>query len=196
MKKNKKDILNELNSADTGFSVPDNYFDQFEKDLQENREKRKPGFVAPEEYFDVFEEKILFRLRTKAKTTTGFKTPDNYFNKIDQRTLDNISIEKPHRIIKLNSNKFLKIISYAIAASLLLFFSLKSFKSGDKVFDIETIEISEIESWMDEDLISFSSYDISETFDDIYLYGEDNYTEDEILDYLEGENIENLILEN
>jgi len=49
---------------------------------------------------------------------------------------------------------------------------------------------------MDEDLISFSSYDISETFDDIYLYGEDNYTEDEILDYLEGENIENLILEN
>ena len=49
MKKNKKDILNKMRSGDTGFSIPENYFDQFEKDLYENKGKVKSGFTTPEQ---------------------------------------------------------------------------------------------------------------------------------------------------
>jgi len=186
--------LNKLKDGDTGFSIPENYFAQFEGDLQENN--LISGFTTPEDYFDQFDESVLVQLDMKVNRLTGFKTPDNYFKNLDQNLLLNLNTKKPAKIIKLITNKNFRILSYSIAASLLLFFSLRNLKSDDKGFNVETIEISEIESWMDDDLISFSSYDISETFNDIHLTVADNYTEDDILDYLDGENIENLILEN
>lgn len=185
-----------MRSRDTGFSIPENYFDQFEKDLYENKVKVKSGFTSPENYFDAFDDKMLDRLKTDSNKSTGFKTPANYFEDIDQKILGNVELEKPGKVIKLNASKYLKILGFSIAASLLLFFSLRNSNSNDKVFDIETLEISEIESWMDEDLITFSNYDISETFDDVYLSVDGNYAEDEIFDYLDGVNIENLIIEN
>ena len=196
MKKNKKDILNTLKGGDTGFSIPENYFDQFEKDLYENKGKVKSGFTTPEKYFDAFDDKMLDRLESKSNRSTGFKTPTNYFKDLDQKILSNVDLEKPVKVIKLNTSKYLRILGFTIAASLLLFFSIRNSNTNDKVFDIETLEISEIESWMDEDLITFSNYDISETFDDVYLSGDGNYTEDEIVDYLDGVNIENLIIDN
>jgi hypothetical protein len=196
MKQNKKDILNKLKNRDAGFSIPENYFSQFDNNMQENGDKVKSGFVTPEKYFDAFEEKMTGQLSKNVNLSTGFKVPDNYFEKFDQKVLNKIDSKKAAKLIKLKPNKVLKILSYSIAASLLLFFSLKGLKSNEAAFDPGAIEISEIERWMDEGLISFSSYELSETFDDVYLYGEDNYTEDEILDYLDGENIENLILEN
>ena len=192
MKRNKKDILK---NRDTGFSIPENYFAEFENNLQENDKKIESGFTTPENYFDQVEESISIRLDLKGNKS-GFKAPDNYFKNIDQRILDDINVSRPGKIINFNTNKYLKILSYSIAASLLLFFSLRSLNSGDTMFDFETIEISEIESWMDDDLITFSSYDISETFEDVYLTGVGDYSEDEILDYLDGENIENLIIDN
>ena len=196
MKKNKKDILNKMRSGDTGFSIPENYFDQFEKDLFENKGKVKSGFTTPEKYFDAFDDKMLDRLKTDSNKSTGFKTPTNYFKDLDQKILSKVDLEKPVKVIKLNTSKYLRILGLSVAASLLLFFSLRNSNSNDKVFDIETLEISEIESWMDEDLITFSDYDISETFDDVYLSVDGNYAEDEIFDYLDGVNIENLIIEN
>ena len=196
MKKNKKDILNKMRSGDTGFSIPENYFDQFEKDLYENKGKVKSGFTTPDKYFDAFDDKMLDRLKTDYNKSNGFKTPTNYFKDIDQKILSKVALEKPVKVIKLNTSKYLKILGFSIAASLLLFFSLRNSNTNDNVFDIETLEISEIESWMAEDLITFSNYDISETFDDVYLSVDGNYAEDEIFDYLDGVNIENLIIEN
>ena len=62
MKQNKKDILDKLKDGDTGFSIPKNYFDQFETDLRENKSNIKSGFTAPEDYFDQVEESIFFHL--------------------------------------------------------------------------------------------------------------------------------------
>lgn len=195
MKQNKKDILKKIKSTNAGFSIPENYFDEFEKDLHVYEKKIKSGFTSPEDYFDQVEKSILSKSNEENRIT-GFKTPDNYFKNIDRRIIKNISKSKPDRIINFNRNKYIKIISYSIAASLLLFFSLRSLNSNNDVIDFGTIEISEIESWLDEDLISFSSYDISETFNDVYLSGEANYSEDEILDYLDGEDIGDLIIDN
>ena len=77
MKQNKKDILDKLKDGDTGFSIPKNYFDQFETDLRENKSDIKSGFTAPEDYFDQVEESILLRLNMKVTRSTGFKTPDS-----------------------------------------------------------------------------------------------------------------------
>jgi hypothetical protein len=195
MKRNKKDILKNLKSRDAGFLIPENYFAEFEKDLQENDKKIKSGFTSPKNYFDQVEGSIPILLDPEGNNS-GFRVPDNYFKNIDQRIFDNIKVSKPGKIINFNTNKYLKILSYSIAASLLLFFSLRSLNSRNTMFDFETIEISEIESWMDDDLITFSSYDISETFEDVYLTGVGDYSEEEILDYLDGENIENLIIDN
>ena len=195
MKRNKKDILKKLKNRDAGFLIPENYFAEFEKNSTEKDKKIKSGFTSPKNYFDLVEESISIRLDLEVNST-GFSVPDNYFKNIDQRILDNINASKSGKIIKFSTNKYLKILSYAVAASLLLFFSLRSLNSRDTMFDFETIEISEIESWMDEDLITFSSFDISETFDDVYLTGVGDYSEDEIFDYLDGENIENLIIDN
>jgi len=195
MKRNKKDISKKIKNANAGFSLPENYFDKFEKDLHKYDEKLNSGFISPENYFDQVENSILTNANEEFNKV-GFETPDNYFENIDQRIIKNLSKSKPDRIINFNRNKYVKIISYSIAASLLLFFSLRSLNSNNDVLDFETIEISEIESWMDEDLITFSSYDISETFNDVYLTGEENYSEDEILEYLDGENIGDLIIDN
>ena len=196
MKQNKKDILDKLNNRSPGFSIPENYFDEFEENLEENRNKQNSGFRTPEKYLAAFEEKMLSRLKTNTEIATGFKTPENYLKNIDEKILGNINSEKPGKIIKLNANKYLKFFSYAVAASLLLFFSLKNLGSRNEVFDMESIDIAEIESWVEEDLITFSSYDISETFDDIYLTGNNIYSDEEIENYLDGVNIENLIIEN
>ena len=195
MKRNKKDILKNLKNKDAGFLIPDNYFAEVEKKVQENDKKIKSGFTSPENYFDQVEESISFRLDLEVNNT-GFRVPENYYKNIDQRVLDNIVASKPVKIINFNTNKYLKILGYSVAASLLLFFSLRSLNSRDTMFDFEAIEISEIESWMEDDLITFSSYDISDTFEDVYLTGVGDYSEDEILDYLDGENIENLIIDN
>jgi len=196
MKQNKKDILDKLNNRTPGFSIPENYFDGFEENLEEKRNKQNSGFLTPDKYFTTFEDKMLSRLKTNTEITTGFKIPENYLKNIDQKVLGSINSEKPGKITKLKTNKYLKFFSYAIAASLLLFFSLKNLSSGNKEFEMETIEIAEIESWMEEDLITFSSYDISETFDDIYLTGNNIYSDEEIENYLDGVNIENLLIEN
>ncbi len=195
MKRNKKDILKNLKSRAAGSLIPETYFAEFEKDLQPTDKKIRSGFTSPKNYFDQVEGSIPILLDPEGNNS-GFRVPDNYFKNIDQRIFDNIKVSKPGKIINFNTNKYLKILSYSIAASLLLFFSLRSLNSRNTMFDFETIEISEIESWMDDDLITFSSYDISETFEDVYLTGVGDYSEEEILDYLDGENIENLIIDN
>ena len=194
--KNKNDILYKLKNNKTGFSTPENYFSEFENSLQETRQRKESGFVSPENYFDKIENKILLQTINNSKKLTGFKTPSNYFENLEQSILGRISSNKPIKIVKLLSNNYLKIVGLSIAASLLLFFSLNKFESNNQLFDLNNIEISEIENWMDEDLITFSSYDIVDTFGDLNLNGLDNYSEDEIIDYLNEEHIDNLILEN
>lgn len=195
MKQSKKNILKKLKSANTGFSLPENYFGQFEKNLPVYDKKIKSGFSSPKNYLNQVEKSILTKTNEDINNT-GFETPDNYFENIERRIIKNINKSKPDRIFNFNRNKYVKIISYSIAASLLLFFSLRNVNSNNDVIDFGTIEISEIENWLDEDLITFSSYDISETFNDVYLPGAENYSEDEILDYLDGEDIENLLIDN
>jgi hypothetical protein len=195
MKNKKKEILNEMKKNNGGFRTPVNYFNEFEKNFQKNETNVLTGYKTPKNYFSEVENKIIDRLKDLNETKiTGFKIPDNYFNEFDNNLSKKI-INKNTKIVGLYNYKYFKIISFSIAASLLLFFGLNNSLFDKNEYNIETIQVTEIENWMDEDLISFNSYDIAEAFSDVELVMEDDFS-DEILEYLDYTDIENLILEN
>jgi hypothetical protein len=192
MENKNKNILNELKNKGHGFVSPSNYFTEFEQDFYANNKNIKSGYNSPDNYFDHLEDKIIKETKGfNTKRTTGFKIPDNYF-----KTLDNVLIDKQNsKIIKLNNYNYFKIISLSIAASLLLFVGINNSKSKTDNINLESINIVEIENWMENDLISFNTYEISDIFTDNDLDILNNET-DEILDYFEYNDLENLILEN
>ncbi len=161
------------------------------KDILKKNKNNDSGFLLPENYFKDIEGKIISKVKY-----TGFKAPINYFQEIDDQILNNYkettSQTKVYKLIK--SRKF-KFIGYSIAASFLLFIGLNNFNVENEQLEFETLEFSEIEGWMDNDLISFSSYDIQDTFGDISLTNDEIYTSDAVYLYLVEENIENLLNE-
>ncbi len=195
MKNKKNEILNEMNKNKGGFQTPSNYFNEFEKNFQKNENNILTGYRSPKNYFSEVENKIIDKSKDlNIIKSTGFKIPENYFNEFDNSISKKI-INKNTKIIDLYNYKYFKIISFSIAASLLLFFGLNNSLFNKNKYNIETVQVTEIENWMDEDLISFNSYDIAETFSDVELVIENDYS-DEILEYLDYTDIENLILEN
>jgi len=195
MKNKKKEILNEIKKNKGGFRTPTNYFNEFEKNFQKNENNNLTGYKTPENYFSKVGDLIINRSNdTDEIKLTGFKIPPNYLNEFDD-ILSKKIITKKAKIVDLYNYKYFKIISFTIAASLLLFFGLNNFLFVDNKYNIETVQVTEIEYWLDEDLISFNSYDIAEAFSDVELIIEDDYS-DEILEYLDYTDIENLILEN
>ncbi len=189
MNKKKKDILNNLKLEKTGFNHPENYFEDFENSFQENNNKINSGFKTPNNYFNIIEDVIFDKVNFKP---TGFETPSNYFESVEDKVLSKINSAK---VIPLKNYKIIRRIGIAVAASLVLFFSLYNFNAKNSNLSLESVHISEIENWMDNDLITFNTYEISEIFTDADLDLANNET-DEILDYLEYTDIESLILEN
>lgn len=192
MENKKRDILNEIKNKGHGFVSPKSYFSEFESSFYQATNKKSTGFIDPEGYFDNLEDRILSNAASSDHANkTGFTVPDDYFEQLELKLLK----AKNTKVIRFNKYKNLKIIGLSIAASLLLFFGLNNFRSHKDQFDMQTVSITEIESWLDDDLISLSDYDIAETFSDTELsYYE--YENDEITDYLNFVDIENLILEN
>jgi hypothetical protein len=186
-----KDILKNINNNDSGFLLPESYFNDFERNFHMDSSKLGPGFIEPDNYFKDVEGKIMSKVKY-----TGFKTPLNYFQEIDDEILNKYKgTANRTKVYNLFKTRKLKFIGYSIAASLLLFIGLKNFNFENEQLEFETLEFSEIEGWMDNDLISFSSYDIQDTFGDITLSNEDIYTSDAVFNYLVEENIENLLNE-
>ena len=87
------------------------------------------------------------------------------------------------------------MIWYSVAASFLLFFAIKYVTVTPSDFDLSEINQSDIETWIDDDLVSFNSYDVSEVFDEIDLNDHD-FTDEEVETYIANEDIENIILQN
>ncbi len=161
------------------------------KDIFENLKTKGTGVSSPEDYFGNFEN-IFFNAKTNATHTSGFVSPNNYFEEFDDKVLTEL---KPSKIIRLNNNA-LKI-SLMVAATLLLFFSISNFNLDKHPLSMDDIELNEIENWLDNDLVSYNSYEISEIFSDVDLDIElANVEIDASLNYLDYTDIESLILEN
>ncbi len=192
MKNKNKDILKNINKS--GFKTPDNYFVQFEKELQNKINPLSTGFKVPDDYFKNFEANISKKDDKQASIssikTPGFNTPDNYFENIE---LVGGSKSNKSKVIPLNRSSFIKIAGLAIAASLLLFFSIARFNTNNDPIDY--IADNEIETWLEEGLVSFNTYDIEDVFsdEDLNLIAEES---DAVTNYLNYTDIEVLLYEN
>ncbi len=187
MNKKNKNILDQLKLKDSGFTVPDGYFQNLELPLESDKPYKETGFKVPNSYFKNVENEIL----TKTTKSTGYQIPKGYFDHLEPIVLSKTIYKKKS---KIRSVQFLKFASYAAAASILLFFGVQQW-SNKQQFDINSISAADIENWMDNGFIHFQTEEISETLEDIDLIALNNFSQEDIQQYLNEEDLENLMLE-
>ena len=86
--------LSDLANKETGFTVPENYFEEFNSNIQSRIAiERIPnsgnnGFDVPEGYFDNLEQQIKSRILVEAALgdpDEHFSVPQGYFNELNQK---------------------------------------------------------------------------------------------------------------
>lgn len=187
MKGKEKDILRKLKNTDQGFSVPDGYFDALDSKLGSLGSTASKDASERTDSADLKDDRSLVNLK---KRGTGFKTPQDYFESFEPKVLTN----EPGKVVSLK-NKTVRIISMAIAASVLLFFGIQYNYMTPSSSTQLSLQEEDISNWIEMDLVELNSYDIAEAFDDIEL-DEISYTDEELYQYLNDVDLENIILEN
>jgi len=152
----------------------------------------KSGFKVSTTYFEDFEAKMMHILNedevlsSKLKDS-GFITPNNYFDKVEDEILNNtVHLEHQPKVIHLfNRNYVLKIA--AIAAVFIGLISIW-FSKPDPEVTIDTIEIAEIENYIDTEIIDLNLVEISNLLsqDGIVLdnLNTSKVNDDAVLEYL------------
>lgn len=146
------------------------------------------GFDIPEDYFDVFEERLLQKLeKHKLPKSTGFILPKNYLENVESNIESKLkSTYKKTNIIPLFTKKTL-YYALAIASCAILIITLTT--KNTSIEDLNNIPISSLESYLEEEQIGITTYDIASL-----LNTEEIVLEENIL--IENEEIENYLLEN
>lgn len=186
MDKEHNNRINKIDSSSSGFKIPDDYFDNLENilaqkiltnEISEKKSLNKLHIIRPNE------------LKTKRRNT-GFKVPENYFEQFQTR------IDQPKEFYTTNRKvRRLRLISISVAASILLFFGIQFMNKGQQSVNQVIPANEEIAEWVDEDLITFDSYEIAEAFSDVELE-QTLYAEEAMDDYLDFIDIESLIIDN
>ncbi|GAA3598363.1 hypothetical protein Q4Q39_19785 [Flavivirga amylovorans] len=157
---------------------------------------KNTGFKVPDDYFNSLEEAIFSDIKLeKVANDSGFKLPEGYLNTLEDVIINKVSTKTPTKRIPLFRKRAIIYIS-GIAAAVLLLFNL-SFPENKPTFEALDIEI--VENYiMDE---NFGSYEIATLLFEEDLLEENfiEYKDDEnetvetyILDNLD---IEDIILE-
>lgn len=195
----KKRKLEHKKLKEKGFKAPVGYFDTVEDaifaQLTSEKFPEKEGFSVPASYLKEVENNVLKKLgKEKIQKETGHKIPKAYFETIEDRVIAKLKDEKPvAKVIDFRSILLKRIIPFAAAASLLLFLVLNS---NHEDISLDNVATTEIEQWIDNDLIALDSYEIAEVYSDVELDNQDIFADEEIMDYLDDMNVENIILEN
>ena len=157
-----------------------------------NRNLKESAFKIPEGYFESVEVSVFDKLVTeKFPEKEGFITPQSYFDKVEQHIIDK-AIPQKGKVIRLNSFLFKRLLPVAAAASLLIFLLLNY---NHKQMTFDTLATSDIENWIDQGLIQVDPYQIAEVYSDVDLSPDYQTNDEEIIEYLDGTDIEGLIIE-
>ena len=195
--KNRK--LEHKKLKEKGFKAPDGYFDTVEDaifaQLASEKFPEKEGFSVPPSYLEEVENNVLKKLgKEKIQKETGHKIPEAYFDTIEDRVIAKLKDEKPvAKVIDFRSILLKRLIPFAAAASLLLFLVLNSNRED---ISLDNVATTEIEQWIENDLIALDAYEIAEVYSDVELDNQDYFGDEEIIDYLDDMNVESIILEN
>ncbi len=181
-----------------GFKTPEGYFEGVEDSiftkLSVQQFPEKEGFDLPLNYLETVEERVLKTIVNDTNLKKeSLNIPEGYFDTIEDRVFKKIqqdTIEQP-KVINLKSRLIKVIAPIAIAASLLLMIVLNNNSDG---YTIEDLAASDIEEWLEDDLISFDSYEIAEVYHDVSLENEFSTDDLEVLNYVNGTDIESVLL--
>lgn len=155
---------------------------------------KETGFNTPKEYFNTFEERLFDRMRTETviPKETGFNTPDSYFDNLeDALSKELFQAKEATKVIPLQRKRnYLKYISYAAAACIVFFVAINFINTDSNKLTIEGIVDSEINSFIENDLIALNNYDLIDVYEeeniDISTIFEVNLDETETINYLEN----------
>lgn len=187
MKDKDKDILKRLKGSGPGFSLPKGYFDDLDKSLASLGTKTSQDQGSDNHKSHLTESSSIL---DQKKFGPGFRVPENYFDSFEAKAL-NTELGK---VVSLG-NKTRRIISLAIAASILLFFGIQYNYNLKPAATEVSFQEADVSNWIEMDLVEFNTYEIAEVFDDIELDAV-AYTDEELFSYLNEVDLENIILEN
>ncbi len=163
-------ILSELSLKESGFKVPNNYFNSIEN--------------------AVFAEILASEINVEKP---NFNTPENYFNSLEDKVIDKIN-SKPKVISLKKITKYIAPI--AIAASFLIIFLIN--KNSTNI-TFESIASSEIEEFIDLGNIDYDAESLAIIFPNVEL-DDTNFisslSDSDVLEYLNENNLEELFYEN
>ncbi|MEQ6124177.1 hypothetical protein AAON49_08265 [Pseudotenacibaculum sp. MALMAid0570] len=120
------------------------------------------GFEVPQGYFDQVEDVFSMNLKEKSfPKHTGFETPSDYFVSLEDRILENVELPKKGKVIPLRT-RIAKFSSTAAAAIILLFATYIYF---DREITVDPTS-DEISTWIDENIETILTDDIVNAFED------------------------------
>jgi len=194
--------LSEISPNDNSFKIPENYFDTIEDAViaELNAEKiiekaKELPFNTPEIYFESIEDIVISKLKAEVlQKNASTEIPKNYFNAIEDTVLHKMN--STSKVISLQKRVSKLLIPIAVAASLLLVFTLNN-TSNKITFD--SIATSEIENFIDKGTIDIDAMQLATIYPDIDLNINSisaDITTNEVLEYLYKEDLTELIYEN
>lgn len=160
--------------------------------------KNKSGFKVPENYFDDFEKRLLKKIESETlPKETGFKVPDRYFDTLEDTLLQRLHTEeKSQKVIHLNSRSTWVYLT-AIAACFAIIVSILV-RNESIVKQMNSLKIASIENYIDEGYLDLDSYEVLALLDDEDLTNinveNDIFSEESLENYLLENNIEETLL--
>jgi len=189
--------LYELQQLNNGFSIPKDYFGtvedavflKFSKDKLDNT----IPFKTPDNYFLTIEDRVFDKIKSEE---TAFSIPKGYFDTVEDNVFKKLHTET--KVIDFKTRFIKTFLPIAAAASLLLFVTLQLLNNNNDNTDLfANMELSEIENWIDNGSLEFDSYQIAAVYNDTDLEDielDQQYSDDNLMDYLDDIDIESLIL--
>ena len=190
-------------TKETGFKVPANYFNTFENIvISEMNLKIKLGnnfeevFDTPNDYFNTIENSTISKLKTEAlKEKASNDIPDNYFDSIEDAVFEKLN-KKTSKVILLKSRLKKALVPLAIAASLLLVFTLSN---NTKPVTFDSLATNDIENWINDGNIELSNKTLANIYSDVELddtFLDTSISDEELFESIDLETIEEFIITN
>ena len=195
-------ILNQISFMEKAFGLPYDYLKNFEDDffstwdgLQLPKETKKSPFEIPKNYFEKFDTEFEHIVSTEQiEIPNHNKVPIGYFDQLEDSVLR--KIEKQKRSSRIRKLTMRIATPLAIAASLALIFILNTKQSP---ITFESLASTEIEDFIDAGAIDIDINTLALAFPNLDLDTNsmfEDFSDDEVLDYLYNENLGDYYYDN
>ena len=152
----------------------------------------KSGFKTPPSYFEGFDQELLEKTELsetlREKKSTGFKAPEGYFDGLEDELLEKVTKTEP-KVRKLVTKE---VFLYAASiAAMVIAFASTFYINPETQTSWENVELSVIESYIDNNNIDLSTSEISN-----YIFQQGYIVDDTDLDKVDSEAMMNYLDEN